>query len=171
MNARPILDSLARVFDEVGLEVILIGNAAAALQAAPVTTIDFDFLFRKTPRNMEKLKAVAESLQGTILRPFYPSSDLFRLVRDEDSLQVDFMTTIHGVTSFASLRSRARPLDFSGHSLLVADLADIIRSKRAAGRPRDNAVLDILEKTLGAQVLDEKARNKKAKTRRSPGGK
>jgi len=27
-------------------------------------------------------------------------------------------------------------------------LADIIRSKRAAGRPRDLAVLDVLEKTL-----------------------
>jgi predicted nucleotidyltransferase len=166
MNARPILDTLARVFDDVGLEVILIGNAAAALQAAPVTTIDFDFLFRKTARNVEKLKSVAELLQGTILRPFYPSSDLFRLVRDEDSLQVDFMTTIHGIKSFASLRARARAVDFSGHSLLVADLADIVRSKRAAGRPRDKAVLDILEK-----VLDEKTRHEKTKAERPEGGK
>jgi hypothetical protein len=166
MNARPILDTLARVFDEVGLEVILIGNAAAALQAAPVTTIDFDFLFRKTPRNVQKLKSVSEVLQGTVLRPFYPSSDLFRLVRDEDGLQVDFMTTIHGVKSFASLRAGARAVDFSGHKLLVADLADIIRSKRAAGRPRDKAVLDILER-----ALDEKTRHEKAKTHRPPGGK
>jgi hypothetical protein len=35
--------------------------------------------------------------------------------------------------------------------LVVADLADIIRSKRAADRPRDRAVLEILEKALDEQ--------------------
>ncbi len=166
MDARPILDILARVLDEAGLEAILIGNAAAALQAAPVTTIDFDFLFRKTPRNLQKLKTVARALNGVILRPYYPSSDLFRLVRDDDGLQVDFMATIHGIKSYGGLRARSRRVDFSGHTLLVADLADIIRSKRAAGRPRDRAVLDILEKTQ-----DEKARYEKGKTRGPQGGK
>jgi hypothetical protein len=143
MNARPTLELVARVLDEIGLDAILIGNAAAALQAAPVTTVDLDFLFRKTPRNIQKLKALAQTLQGVILRPFYPSSDLFRLVRDEDGLQIDFMTTIHGVRSFAGLRTRALDLDFSGHRLLVAHLADIIRSKGGVDRPRDRAVLDI----------------------------
>jgi len=38
-------------------------------------------------------------------------------------------------------------VDVSGGSLLVASLADIIRSKRAARRPRDLAVLEILERT------------------------
>jgi hypothetical protein len=35
-----------------------------------------------------------------------------------------------------------------GHHLWVASLADIIASKRAVGRPRDKAVLEILEETL-----------------------
>jgi len=148
MDARPILFMLARVLHQHGLEAVLIGNAAAALQGAPVTTLDFDFLFRKTPGNLRKLKAVARSLGAVVLKPYYPASDLFRVVRDEDSLQVDFMARIHGVRSVASLRSRALRLDCGGHVLLVADLADIIRSKRAAGRPRDRAVLEILEKTL-----------------------
>jgi predicted nucleotidyltransferase len=148
MDARPFLVELAQALDEHGLEAVLIGNAAAALQGAPVTTIDFDFFFRKTPRNVVKLKAVARSLRAVILRPYYPASDLFRLVRDEDGLQVDFMATIHGVRSFAGLRSRAAAIEFAGHRMLVASLADIIRSKRGAGRPRDLAVLEILEKTL-----------------------
>ena len=83
-----------------------------------------------------------------LLRPYYPVSGLFRMERDEDSLQVDFMSRIDGVRSLAVLRSRAAQLDFGGHILLVADLADIIKSKRAAGRPRDRAVLEILEKAL-----------------------
>ena len=121
---------------------------SAALQGAPVTTLDFDFLFRKNPANLRKLKAVARSLGAVLLRPYYPASDMFRLVRDEDSLQVDFMATIHGVKSFASLRSRAARVDLGGLVLLVADLKDIIRSKRTAGRPRDRAVLEVLERTL-----------------------
>jgi len=156
MDARPILFMLARVLHQHGLEAVLIGNAAAALQGAPVTTLDFDFLFRKTPGNLRKLKAVARSLGAVVLKPYYPASDLFRVVRDEDSLQVDFMARIHGVSSVASLRSRALRLDFGGHVLLVADLADIIRSKRAAGRPRDRAVLEVLEKTLDEKKQIEK---------------
>ena len=50
-----------------------------------------------------------------------------------DALQVDFMAGIHGVLSLVSLRNRAVRSDFGGHELLVADLADIIKNKRAAG--------------------------------------
>jgi hypothetical protein len=130
---------------DVKLDVVLIGNAAAALRGAPVTTVDFDFLFRRTPRNIAKLKALARRLRATILRPYYPASDLHRLVRDDDGLQVDFMGTIHGLRSFEGVRDRGSDIDVAGVRLRVASLADIIRSKRAAGRPRDLAVLEILE--------------------------
>jgi len=66
-------------------------------------------------------------------------------------LQVDFMGRIDGIRSMESLRSRADRVEMGGCTMLVASLEDIIRSKRAAGRPRDRAVLEILEK-----VLDEK---------------
>ena len=46
---------IAKTFDDCRLEAILVGNAAAALQGAPVTTLDFDFMFRKTPVNLKKL--------------------------------------------------------------------------------------------------------------------
>jgi len=148
MDARPILHTVARVLAENGLEAILIGNAAAALQGAPVTTVDFDFLIRKTPRNTQKLKAVAKALDAVVFRPFYPSSGMVRLSRDDDGLQLDFMTVIDGVSSFAALRSQSHAENFGEHELLVADLSAVAASKRAAGRPRDKAVLDILEKAI-----------------------
>jgi hypothetical protein len=61
------------------------------------------------------------------------------------------MSTLHGIRSFEGLRSRAARVPFGNHFILVADLRDIIRSKRALKRPRDLAVLQILE-----TVLDEK---------------
>jgi hypothetical protein len=39
-------------------------------------------------------------------------------------------------------------LTLAGHPLWVARLEDIVASKRAAGRPRDKAVLEILVATL-----------------------
>lgn len=131
---------------EAGLDAVLIGNAAAALQGAPVTTVDFDFFFRKTPRNLARMKTVAAALRATILRPYYPVSDLYRIVRDDDGLQVDMMATAHGLRSFEGVRDRASVLTLDGVSLRVASLSDIIKSKRAAARPRDKAVLEILEK-------------------------
>lgn len=55
------------------------------------------------------------------------------------------MATIHGIRSFAGVRDRASVVPVAGVEVLVASLADIIRSKKAARRPRDLAVLDVLE--------------------------
>jgi hypothetical protein len=147
VDATPLLVEIVREMNALKLEAVLIGNAAAALQGAPVTTVDFDFMFRRTPRNMAKLKALARALHAVVLRPYYPASELYRVVRDDDGLQVDFMSTIHGIRSFAGLRDRASVVELDGLPFRVAALDDIIRSKRAAGRPRDAAVLDVLEKT------------------------
>ena len=155
MNARPLLDRVATALAHARLEAVLIGNAAAALQGAPVTTLDFDFFFRKTPANMKKLKAFARELEAVILRPYYPASDLFRVVNDDLGLQVDFLVVIHGVRSFEALRSRAVTLPLGKATLLVASLEDILKSKRAANRPKDRAVLDTLRATL-----DEKEKPK-----------
>src|SRR5262245_46416007 len=129
MDAQPELALIARILDEHDLEAILIGNMAAALHGAPVTTVDIDFFFRKTRRNLEKLKAVATALGATILRPYYPVSELFRLQRERDGLQLDFMGRIDGAKSYESIRSAATTFEFNGHELLVSSLEDIVRSK------------------------------------------
>src|ERR1035437_3125358 len=66
MDAYPLLARIARLLERHNLEVVLIGNAAAALQGAPVTTVDFDFLFRRTPANVRKLSAIARELQAVL---------------------------------------------------------------------------------------------------------
>lgn len=152
MDAAPVLAQVGRLLQDLHLDAVLIGNAAAALQGAPVTTVDFDFFFRKTPTNLRKLKALASSLQAIVLRPYYPASDMYRVVRESDGLQIDFMATIHGIRSFERLRGRAQTIEVGGVAILVASLADIIKSKRAARRPRDLAVLETLEKSLEEAV-------------------
>jgi hypothetical protein len=103
------------------------------------------------------LKKFARRMDAIIMRPYYPVSALYRVMNDDRGLQADFMPVIHGVKSFNSLRSRAEKIMLSGHSLWVANLSDIIASKRAAGRPRDKAVLAILEKTLREKIKSSAA--------------
>ena len=147
MDASPLLVRLLAALDRHKLEAVLIGNAAAAILGAPVTTLDFDFMFRDTPANLRKLKAVAATLEAVILRPFYPVSRLYRMVDDASGLQADFMPVIHGVRSFEGLRERSSWQVIGGRSARVASLDDIIASKKAADRDRDRAVLPVLEQT------------------------
>jgi hypothetical protein len=155
MTAAPWLALAARSLARHRLDAVLIGNAAAALQGSPVTTLDLDFMFRRTPGNLLKLKRIAGDLGAMLLTPYYPASGLFRLVRDGDGLQFDFMTKVHGVRSFERLKARAEEVHFGRHALQVASLQDIIRSKRAANRPQDRAVLPVLQRTLDEIEAEE----------------
>lgn len=148
MDAKPLLTDIAKALNDVKLEAVMIGNAAAALQGAPVTTLDIDFMFQETPKNMKKLKSFADELRCIILRPYYPVSSLYRVANDDRGIQIDFMSAIHGIKSFESLRSDSAHVDFEGYKLQVADLKKIIMSKKALGREKDRAVIETLEKTL-----------------------
>ena len=150
MDATEIVARIARTIQRHGLEAVLIGNAGAAIHGAPVTTIDIDFLYRRTPANLRKLKRIAKDLRATLYAPFYPASTILRMMNDDETLQIDFMDRVSGVRSFEGLRKRALRVNVSGASLWVAELADIIKMKRSANRPKDKAVLEILDKTLEA---------------------
>jgi predicted nucleotidyltransferase len=151
MDAEPLLTLVARLLAKHRLDVVMIGNAAAALQGSPVTTMDVDFMFRKTSTNLAKLKRLADDLHAVVLRPYYPASQLYRITRDRDGLQLDFMAKIDGIRSFESLRAGASAVRFGEHTLLVAGLRDIIKSKQRAAREQDVAVLPILRRTLDEQ--------------------
>jgi hypothetical protein len=156
MSAALLLTRILEAMRLHKLEAILIGNAGAAVHGAPVTTLDFDFMFRDTPTNLRKLKAMAKALKAVILRPYYPVSKLYRMVDDDLGLQVDFMPVIHGVRSFESLRSRADKVIIAGEPLMLASLEDIVKSKRSANRLRDQAVLEVLERTLNAKRTEKR---------------
>ncbi|HVH48026.1 MAG TPA: hypothetical protein VM925_37085 [Labilithrix sp.] len=151
MDAQPVLSRIARALEKAKLDAVLIGNAGAALQGAPVTTLDFDFFFRDTPANRKKLVVFARELGAMVLRPYYPASSLFRVTDDALLLQADFLGVIHGLRSYEGVRRRASTVEIGAHPLRVASLEDIVKSKRAANRPKDRAVLPVLEATLDAK--------------------
>jgi hypothetical protein len=147
VNATTYLERVARALRTARLEAILIGNAAAAIQGAPVTTVDFDFLIRDTPRSAAKIRAFARALSASAVVPYEGVSQLVRVSTAE--IQVDLLPRLYGVrSSFESLRSRSISVRVGSEKVRVASLEDILKSKRAAGRRKDLAVLPILEDTL-----------------------
>jgi predicted nucleotidyltransferase len=162
MDATAIVARIGRALERNGLEAVLIGNAGAAIHGAPVTTVDIDFLYRRTPANLRKIKRIAKDLEAVVFAPFYPTSGILRMMNDDETLQVDFMDQVSGVRSFEGIRKRARQVTIEGAKLMVADLSDIIKMKRAAGRARDRAVLEILEKTLEATQTNQENKPSRA---------
>lgn len=145
------LGKLAAALQKTRLEAIVVGNMASILNNAAVLTQDVDLLVRDTKLNRKKLKQLANELGG--VGPDYISG----LTSTEHiygaDLPIDILyDKMSGGLKFASVKARASlhvigPL---GEALLVASLADIIKSKTAAGRPKDKAVLPILRATLTA---------------------
>ena len=149
MNAKPFLEIIASAFHHRRLDAVMIGNAAAAINGAPVTTLDIDFLVANTPEYYRKLAAIAQDLNCQFIELKLPDDNyMYRLAHKEEPLVIDILFALSGIKSMAVLKKNAMPVKFGKHILLVAALADIIRSKKAAGRPKDLATIPILELTL-----------------------
>lgn len=142
------LAALARALRAAKLDAVVIGNCASMLNGAPVTTQDVDLFIRDTTSNRRKLKRFADEIGGSTPMPV---SELSKVEWIEGRLS--FPVEIHydrisGGLTFSSVRSRAHLVDVGDEQLRVASLADVIRSKQAADRPKDRAVLPILRDTL-----------------------
>lgn len=138
------LSELATALRRTGLEAIVVGNTASILNDAPVLTQDVDLLIRDTQQNRRKLKLLVATLGGSMV----PIADKTRRIFGT-RVPIDILfDKISGAGSFAVVRSRSHQEVVGTDVLTVASLADVIKSKRAAGRPKDLAVLPILETTL-----------------------
>jgi len=132
------------------LRAALVGNAAAALHGAPVRPRDLDFLIVDTPAQRRRLAQVAAELGGALTRPYFHRALRWRLSNPASGLCADFVTGLDGVRDPAALLARARWQLVEQQPVLVAALADVLRSKRASGRPRDLVALARIERWRSA---------------------
>ncbi len=144
------LVALARGLREARLDAIVIGNTAAMLSGAPVTTQDIDLLTRDTPLNRRKLVRLSQLIGAAPPAPVSELSNFETIVGAALPIDISYDRIAGGLT-FEWVRSRAELKDIGGEKLRVASLADVIRSKEAADRPKDRAVLPILRDTLAVQ--------------------
>jgi hypothetical protein len=142
-----------RTLDRHAVRYVVIGGLGARLHGSPTVTNDTDICYDRSPENVERLAAALLELRARLRGvdeevPFFPDAatiaagDHFTFSTTAGNL--DCMGTPAGVGGFRELAERAQAYDVEGLRVLVASIEDLIRMKRAAGRPKDLIEIDVL---------------------------
>ncbi|MXW02658.1 MAG: hypothetical protein F4X59_13650 [Holophagales bacterium] len=151
---------------EAEVRYVLIGGMAAILHGDAGVTIDLDIAPAFDPDNLERLAAALRSLGARIRAegspegvPFDCSAAFLRNLGRDAVLNlttragdIDVAFTPTGTQGFRDLKRDAISIDAGGITILVASLADIIRSKAAADREKDRRALPRLRALLERTV-------------------
>jgi predicted nucleotidyltransferase len=145
-----ILETLAKH----RVRFVVIGGIAANLRGSTTLTQDVDVCYARDEQNQgrlaDSLKELHARLRGAPSDvPFVLDAktlavgDHFTFVTDGGS--VDILGHPSGVPDgYEELERAADDMDLGGFSVKVASIDDLIRMKRAAGRPKDLVELEIL---------------------------
>jgi hypothetical protein len=146
-----------RALVEEGVDFMVVGLAAAALQGAPAVTRDIDLWLRDPA---DPLLAAALKRAGAVYIP--PGPDHPPLLAGGDATLFDIVTTVHGIGPYAREVRRAVRVPVGQVEVKVLPLARIIASKRALDRPKDRAILPALEDAL--RVLQSRRKPRRPTT-------
>lgn len=152
------------------VEFVVIGGFAAELYRVPVPpTEDIDVTPSTSAANLARLSAALKELGARIRTADVPEglpfshdatslarAGVWNLMTPAGDFDVSFRPS--GTEGYEDLVRNAVVVDLGDHHVAVAALADVVRSKEAAGRPKDLAVLGALRRrlqTLTGVSLDE----------------
>ena len=154
-------ERILAVFEEHGVRCVLIGGFAAVIHGSPYLTTDVDVVPANDRRNLERLSDALSDLHARVWTsaepggvPFDHSAEslgrvrLWTFVTDFGRLDITFEPS--GTSGYDDLARDATHLTILGVGVDVASLADVIRSKEAAGREKDRLVLPVLRRLADA---------------------
>jgi hypothetical protein len=140
-----------------GVEFVVVGGVAAAAHGAVRTTFDLDIVYRRTKDNIARLvqalRPLNPYLRGAppglpfVWEPRTVANGLnFTLITDVG--EIDLLGEITAGGGYEQLVDHSVELQVFGGRCRCIDLHELIRVKRAAGRPKDFEALAELEKLL-----------------------
>lgn len=162
---RPVLDpsGLLRALVRKDVRFIVIGGVAGTLHGSTTLTADLDILFDRDPSNVDRLANVLLDLhaerrdlpsgvQAPVDARALRSGTNFLLSTDLGDLDCIGETPSGGFT-FEQIAPTAERMRIGKELVVqVAALDELIRMKRATGRPKDRVEVETLAALLGART-------------------
>lgn len=161
-------ERILEVLEKHRVDYVMIGGLAAAVHGSELATVDLDITPAIGHDNMTRLSAALTELHAHIRTagadgglPFSHSaaslaaSGIWNLLTDGGDLDISFVPS--GTQGYTDLRRDAVAVEIFGTTTTVASLADVIRSKEAAGRPKDIAAIPMLRRLLAQTERQRKA--------------
>ena len=127
-------------FNGAGVEYLVVGAYAMAAHGLPRATGDIDLWVRPAPDNaLRVIRALSQfgALTHGISSADFEKPDLVFQIGIAPR-RIDLLTAIDGV-SFDEAVAGSTAIEFDGISVLVLGRAELIKNKRASGRPKDLA--------------------------------
>lgn len=159
--------AILRSLGEADVRYVLIGGLAATLHGSPLATGDVDVCPDDAPENLDRLAAALARLEARLDSGAGESVPLpadaallaqgrtWNLITTAGRLDLSFEPA--GTRGYADLRRDSVTFVVEGVTIPTASLADVIRSKEAAGRERDRQALPTLRRLL--EVIEEDERH------------
>lgn len=146
-------ESVIRLLGRRRVRYVLIGGLAAVTHGAPLITQDIDACYARDEPNLRRLAAALVEVHAELrgADPDLPLRLDAKTLRAGDAFTfstdigwLDLLGTPAGTTGYEDLARTADTLDLFGYGVQVASVDDLIRMKRAAGRPKDLLALEEL---------------------------
>lgn len=147
-NPQPLdAERIFAVLDAHKVEYVVIGGIAVQVYGHARMTNDIDLIPSPTPLNLERLAAALEDLEARILNPgsehleinaqMLPRATLWQLTTRHGD--IDVLHDAPGAAPFSQLRERALVIALGDQPIPIVSRDDLIKMKRATGRPVDLA--------------------------------
>lgn len=147
------LPELMSALDRHAVDFVVIGGIAGILHGSAYPTYDFDVLYARDERNLERMAAALKELRVTLRGapadlPFQPDARTLaagcNFTFDTDLGRFDILGEAAGMRDYAAIHADAKSDEAWGVQIRIASLSDLIRMKRAAGRPKDKLMVEEL---------------------------
>lgn len=160
-----IIDVLVRH----GVSFVMIGGFAASVHGSPLLTNDVDVVPASDRDNWARLSNALHELDAKVRaveldKPLPVDHDAESLAASGNWKlttkygDLDITQLPAGTQGYDDLKKDAIEIELRGIRISVASLADIVRSKEAAGRDKDRLALPVLRELVAMQLREKTGR-------------
>jgi predicted nucleotidyltransferase len=160
------VEDLLKELNRLGVEFIVIGGMAAVAHGSAYLTMDLDLCYSRRTENLQKIAEALATFQPSLRGA--PPDLPFRL--DAATIRagmnftlsttfgdLDILGEVTGLGGYAEALRFSEEVELYGMRCRVLTLEGLIKTKRAAGRPKDLMILPELEALLAIRKSQNKS--------------